>query len=156
MIFATYSITDERKEAVDFAGPYFVAGQDLLVRADDNDITGPEDLNGKNLCSVTGSTSAQQIKDELRRRVTCSEQPGYAECVDRHAGRPDRRRHHRRHHPRRPAPRSRPTRASSRSSATPFSEEKLRRRPDQGHRQVRGINAAINKMIDDRLPGRRP
>ena len=57
MIFATYSITDARKERVDFAGPYFVAGQDLLVRADDTAITGPEALDGKNLCSVTGSTS---------------------------------------------------------------------------------------------------
>ena len=45
MILATYSITDERKKAVSFAGPYFVAGQDLLVRKDDNSINGPEDLN---------------------------------------------------------------------------------------------------------------
>ena len=37
MIFATYSITDTRKERVAFAGPYFVAGQDLLVRQDDTD-----------------------------------------------------------------------------------------------------------------------
>ena len=43
MILATYSITDERKKAVSFAGPYFVAGQDLLVRKDDNSINGPED-----------------------------------------------------------------------------------------------------------------
>ena len=49
MILATYSITDERKNAVSFAGPYFVAGQDLLVRKDDHSINGPEDLNGKRL-----------------------------------------------------------------------------------------------------------
>ena len=65
MIFATYSITDERKEKVSFAGPYFVAGQDLLVRADNTDITGPDSLNGKKLCSVTGSTSAKKIKDKF-------------------------------------------------------------------------------------------
>jgi glutamate transport system substrate-binding protein len=81
MIFATYSITDERKQTVDFAGPYFVAGQDLLVRTDDNEITGPDALNGKNLCSVTGSTSAQRIKDEHAADVNLLEQPGYAECV---------------------------------------------------------------------------
>ena len=63
MILATYSITDERKKAVSFAGPYFVAGQDLLVRKDDNSINGPEDLNGKRLCSVTGSTSAATVKE---------------------------------------------------------------------------------------------
>lgn len=81
MIFATYSITDKRKEVVSFAGPYFVAGQDLLVAADDDTISGPEDLEGKNLCSVTGSTSAQRIKDEYAAGTNLLEQPGYAECV---------------------------------------------------------------------------
>ncbi|MFE4465972.1 glutamate ABC transporter substrate-binding protein [Oerskovia sp. NPDC056781] len=81
MIFATYSITDKRKETVAFAGPYFVAGQDLLVAEDNTDIKGPEDLEGKNLCSVTGSTSAQRIKDEYAAGVNLLEQPGYAECV---------------------------------------------------------------------------
>jgi len=81
MIFATYSITDKRKEVVGFAGPYFVAGQDLLVAVDDDTISGPEDLEGKNLCSVTGSTSAQRIKDEYAAGTNLLEQPGYAECV---------------------------------------------------------------------------
>jgi glutamate transport system substrate-binding protein len=81
MIFATYSITDARKETVAFAGPYFVAGQDLLVAADDDEITGPEDLEGKNLCSVSNSTSAQRIKDEYAAGTNLLEQPSYAECV---------------------------------------------------------------------------
>jgi glutamate transport system substrate-binding protein len=81
MIFATYSITDERAQRVGFAGPYFVAGQDLLVREDDTEITGPDALDGKNLCSVTGSTSAQRIKDEYAQGVNLVEQGGYAECV---------------------------------------------------------------------------
>ncbi|ALU40568.1 ABC transporter substrate-binding protein [Kocuria flava] len=80
MIFATYSITDARKETVDFAGPYFVAGQDLLVREDDSSIQGPEDLEGKNLCSVTGSTSAQKVKDD-HPGANLVEQPGYADCL---------------------------------------------------------------------------
>ncbi|NHU85519.1 glutamate ABC transporter substrate-binding protein [Kocuria sp. JC486] len=80
MIFATYSITDERKESVDFAGPYFVAGQDLLVRSDDDSIKGPEDLAGKNLCSVTGSTSAENVREEVP-GVNLVEQSGYADCV---------------------------------------------------------------------------
>ncbi len=80
MIFATYSITDERDQTVDFAGPYFVAGQDLLVRADDNSIQGPADLDGKNLCSVTGSTSAVNVQEEVP-GVNLVEQGGYAECV---------------------------------------------------------------------------
>lgn len=61
-VVATYSITDSRKEKVDFAGPYYVAGQSLLVRADNNEITGPESLTGKTVCSVTGSTPAQNIQ----------------------------------------------------------------------------------------------
>ncbi len=81
MIFATYTINDKRKEVVDFAGPYFVAGQDLLIRANDTSITGPESLNGKKLCSVTGSTSAQNVKDKYASEVQLMEQTGYAECV---------------------------------------------------------------------------
>lgn len=46
-IVATYSITDSRKEKVSFAGPYLIAGQDLLVRSDENSITGIDSLNGK-------------------------------------------------------------------------------------------------------------
>lgn len=81
MIVATYSITDERKQTVDFAGPYFVAGQDLLV-AEDSDITGPEDLDGQLLCSVTGSTPAQRIKDDYAGDVQLQEFDGYSECVE--------------------------------------------------------------------------
>ena len=64
LVVATYSITDARKEKVSFAGPYFIAGQDLLIRSDDTSITGPDSLGGKKLCSVTGSTSAQKVKDK--------------------------------------------------------------------------------------------
>jgi len=81
MIFATYSITDERKQKVSFAGPYFVAGQDLLVKSDNTDITGPDALDGKKLCSVTGSTSAQKIKDTYSAGVQLQEFDTYSKCV---------------------------------------------------------------------------
>jgi glutamate transport system substrate-binding protein len=80
-IVATYSITDERKQEVDFAGPYYIAHQDLLVREDDDSITGPDSLNGKKLCSVTGSTSAQRVKDEYANQATLQEYGGYSECI---------------------------------------------------------------------------
>ena len=80
LVVATYSITDARKEKVSFAGPYFVAGQDLLVRADDTSITGPDTLDGKKLCSVTGSTSAQKVKDEVP-GVQLQEFATYSECL---------------------------------------------------------------------------
>ncbi len=80
MIFATYSITDTRKEQVSFAGPYIIAGQDLLVRADDTEITGPETLSGKTLCSVTGSTPAEKVKEEYP-DVELQEYANYSQCV---------------------------------------------------------------------------
>ena len=80
MVVATYSITDKRKAEVSFAGPYFIAGQDLLVRADESAITGPETLTGKKLCSVKGSTSAQKVKDQYP-GVQLQEFGTYSECV---------------------------------------------------------------------------
>jgi glutamate transport system substrate-binding protein len=79
-IAATYSITDERKQKVDFAGPYLLAHQDLLVKTD-SDITQGTDLNGKKLCSVTGSTSAQNVKDEIAPQAQLREYGGYSECI---------------------------------------------------------------------------
>ncbi|MGW0020334.1 glutamate ABC transporter substrate-binding protein [Rhodococcus sp. NPDC003382] len=82
-IVATYSITDARKEKVDFAGPYMVTGQSLLVRADNTDITGPESLNGgKKLCSVAGSTPAQNVKDKYAQDVQLQEFDTYSACVE--------------------------------------------------------------------------
>jgi glutamate transport system substrate-binding protein len=82
MVFATYSITDDRKQKVSFAGPYFIAGQDLLVKTDNTDITGPDSLNGKKLCSVTGSTSAKKIKDQYSSGVQLQEYDTYSKCVE--------------------------------------------------------------------------
>ncbi|TFC84109.1 glutamate ABC transporter substrate-binding protein [Cryobacterium sp. TmT2-59] len=62
LVVATYTINDTRKQVVDFAGPYYEAGQDLLVLAGNPDkIKGPEDLAGKSVCTVSGSTSEKNI-----------------------------------------------------------------------------------------------
>ncbi|HEX8970741.1 glutamate ABC transporter substrate-binding protein [Oryzihumus sp.] len=81
MVVGTYSITDARKQKVSFAGPYFVAGQDLLVRSDDTSITGPDSLTGKTLCSVKGSTSAAKVKDKFP-GVQLQEYDTYSKCVE--------------------------------------------------------------------------
>ncbi|MEU9178788.1 glutamate ABC transporter substrate-binding protein [Streptomyces sp. NPDC048550] len=81
LVVATYTINDKRKAKVDFAGPYFKAHQDLLVRADDTSITKAEDLNSKKLCSVTGSTSAQNVHDKLAPKADLQQYPGYSECL---------------------------------------------------------------------------
>ncbi len=62
LVVATYTINDKRKEVVSFAGPYYEAGQDLLVLAGNPDkITGPDDLTDKPVCTVSGSTSEKNI-----------------------------------------------------------------------------------------------
>jgi glutamate transport system substrate-binding protein len=81
-IAATYSITDARKEKVSFAGPYLVTGQSLLVKADNTDITGPDSLqNNKKLCSVSGSTPAQRIKDKYP-GVQLQQYDTYSACIE--------------------------------------------------------------------------
>ncbi|MER7728267.1 glutamate ABC transporter substrate-binding protein [Streptomyces sp. NPDC096323] len=80
-IAASYSINDKRLAKVDFAGPYLLAHQDILVRADDTSIKSPEDLNNKKLCSVTGSTSAQNVHDTLAPKAQLQEYGGYSECL---------------------------------------------------------------------------
>lgn len=82
LIVATYSITDARKEKVDFAGPYLITGQSLLVRADDDEITGAASLqNNKKLCSVSGSTPAQRIKNEYP-GVQLQQYDTYSACIE--------------------------------------------------------------------------
>lgn len=85
LVVATYTINDTRKQRVAFAGPYYVAGQDILVKASDNSITGPESFKDgtKKVCSATGSTPAKNIetylKDKASQLVLFD---GYAKCVD--------------------------------------------------------------------------
>ncbi|KRV51476.1 ABC transporter substrate-binding protein [Wenjunlia vitaminophila] len=76
----TYTINDERKKQVDFAGPYYIAGQDLLVKKD-SDIKGPDDLKGKKVCSATGSTPLKRIKEKQYGVKEAKAQQGYQLCV---------------------------------------------------------------------------
>ena len=79
IVVATYTINDERKEVISFAGPYYNAGQDILVLAGNpQGIEGPEDLAGLPVCTVAGSTSEANIA-EYTDQVTAL--AGYAECL---------------------------------------------------------------------------
>jgi len=82
LVFSTYSITDERKQKVDFAGPYFLAHQDLLVRRNETDITGPDTLNGRVLCSVTGTTSSAYVTANFLGDIQLVEKPRFSDCVE--------------------------------------------------------------------------
>lgn len=61
IIIATYTINDTRKEKVSFAGPYYIAGQSLLTLKSNTDINGPDDMAGKKICTVSGSTPEQNL-----------------------------------------------------------------------------------------------
>lgn len=77
----TYTINEMRKKLVGFAGPYFMAGQSLLVRTDERDINGPQDLAGRTVCSAAGSTPYQRIAADYPKAILVSYDT-YSICVD--------------------------------------------------------------------------
>ena len=81
MVVATYTINDTRKEKIDYAGPYYIAGQDIMVAAGDDSISGVDDLNGKRVCSVQGSTSVTNVR-EMAPQAEVVEYDVYSKCAD--------------------------------------------------------------------------
>jgi glutamate transport system substrate-binding protein len=69
VVVATYTINDERRQHVTFAGPYFVAGQDLMVKENNKTITGPDSLKAvkAKVCSEPGTTPAENILNYIPR-----------------------------------------------------------------------------------------
>jgi glutamate transport system substrate-binding protein len=82
VVVATYTINDARKQLIDVAGPYYVAGQDIMVATGNPlAIEGPDDLAGKRVCSVEGSTPAQNIRDNYpEAQLTLFDV--YSKCAD--------------------------------------------------------------------------
>jgi glutamate transport system substrate-binding protein len=81
-VVATYTINDKRKQVVDFAGPYYVAGQDIMVaKGNPEGIKGPDDLAGKKVCSVTGSTPAENIRTNYP-KAELTEFDVYSKCAE--------------------------------------------------------------------------
>jgi glutamate transport system substrate-binding protein len=82
IVVATYTINDKRKQVVDFAGPYYEAGQDIMVaKGNPKNIQGPDDLAGKNVCSVEGSTPAENIRTNYP-QATLTLFDVYSKCAD--------------------------------------------------------------------------
>lgn len=83
LVVATYTINDTRKEVVAFAGPYYIAGQDLLVSADNPDgIEGPEYFTENPdavVCTVSGSTSEKNIREYTDNVIAAN---GYSDCLE--------------------------------------------------------------------------
>jgi glutamate transport system substrate-binding protein len=81
VIVATYTINDKRKESVAFAGPYYLAGQSLLTLTTDKDIQGSEDLVGKKVCTVSGSTPEANLLANFP-GVDVKSFATYADCLE--------------------------------------------------------------------------
>ena len=82
LVVATYTINDERKKVVDFAGPYYVAGQDILVKKTNTTITGVESLAGKKVCTVQGSTSLTNVQKAAPQADVSITFDKYSLCVE--------------------------------------------------------------------------
>lgn len=81
IVIATYTINDKRKEVVSFAGPYYLAGQSILTLKSDTEIQGPDDLAGKNVCTVSGSTpEANLLENYPEAKVQAL--GAYSECIE--------------------------------------------------------------------------
>jgi glutamate transport system substrate-binding protein len=81
-VVATYTINAKRKKVVDFAGPYYQAGQDIMVaKGNPLGITGPDALAGKRVCSVAGSTPADNIKTNYP-KAKLTEFDVYSKCAE--------------------------------------------------------------------------
>ena len=78
LVAASYSITPERQAIVGQAGPYFITGQQILVKSD-SDVQSKEDLQGEEVCSVTGSTSIENVEAEGMQPVPAET---YSDCAD--------------------------------------------------------------------------
>ncbi|OZB85774.1 MAG: glutamate-binding protein [Microbacterium sp. 14-71-5] len=81
LVVSTFSITPEREKEIAFAGPYFVAHQDLLIRRNDDTITGPETLDGKKVCAAAGTTSIDYLTSHYQGKITVVKVPSWSECV---------------------------------------------------------------------------
>jgi glutamate transport system substrate-binding protein len=83
LVIATYTINDTRKQVVSFAGPYYIAGQDLLVAAGNPEgIEGPEYFQENPdaaVCTVSGSTSEKNIAAYTSNVLPAA---GYSDCLE--------------------------------------------------------------------------
>jgi glutamate transport system substrate-binding protein len=87
LVVATFSITDERRKSIGFAGPYMITHQGMMVRAGDTRIRSTKDLTGMTVCTLSGSTSLSQLNEgALKNQVVLTVEKSYNQCVDRLLG----------------------------------------------------------------------
>jgi glutamate transport system substrate-binding protein len=82
IMLGTYTITAGRKQILDFAGPYFMAHQDILVPKNDNTIKTVQDLSGKKVCMATGSNSIGNMQRINPQADVSAPLGGYGDCAE--------------------------------------------------------------------------
>ncbi|WP_405646984.1 protein kinase domain-containing protein [Streptomyces uncialis] len=81
LMVATYTMNESREEEIDFVGPYLVAHQDVLMSVDNMAIARPYHLNGKKVCSVTGTSPGRTLQNTVATQAVLVERPGYTQCL---------------------------------------------------------------------------
>ena len=71
MVLATFTITNERKQVVDFTTPYFAVNIGVLTRKGDK-IKTMSDLHGKPIIAESGTTSEAYFKKEGFEIINCA------------------------------------------------------------------------------------
>jgi glutamate transport system substrate-binding protein len=66
LVVATYTISQDRKATVLFAGPYHISYQDILVRPGETGIRNVRDLKDRRICEVAGSNAASRVLEERK------------------------------------------------------------------------------------------
>jgi glutamine transport system substrate-binding protein len=56
------TVTEDRKQSVDFSKPYYIAGLGVVVKSDNRDIQSKADLSGKTLGVTIGSTGEEAAR----------------------------------------------------------------------------------------------
>ncbi|MFE5944943.1 bifunctional serine/threonine-protein kinase/glutamate ABC transporter substrate-binding protein [Streptomyces sp. NPDC056480] len=82
LVVATYTFNSLRDKKVDFVGPYFMAHQDVLLPANDTTVKRPTDLDGRKVCTATGSSTALLIRTKLAPQAQVVTYDSYARCID--------------------------------------------------------------------------
>ena len=73
------TITEERAQVVDFSDPYYDSGLQIIVRADNEEVSSIEDLEGLSVATKIGSTSYDFLQQELGEDADITPYPGTAD-----------------------------------------------------------------------------
>ncbi|WP_419998956.1 transporter substrate-binding domain-containing protein [Streptomyces boninensis] len=81
IMLANFAMTDERRKDVDIAGPYVFSEQGVMTAKDGPQIRTLKDLGGKSVCTMRGTTSLEQLRDNVAVKKTVVEHAGLSKCV---------------------------------------------------------------------------